>query len=180
MTATEIIKKYYHEGSEVFEILISHSMAVAHKAVSILQSHPEMAVNQEFIYEAAILHDIGVFLTDAPKIYCFGKHPYICHGYLGADLLRCEGLGRHALICERHTGTGLSLQNIVENNLPLPHRSMLPESLEEKLICYADKFYSKTKPDTKKTPEQIRKSLEKYGEDSVKRWDELCHLFACE
>ena len=178
MTATEIIKKYYREGNELYAILISHSEAVAHKALTVLQSHPEMVVDQEFVYEAAMLHDIGIFLTDAPEIHCFGEHPYICHGYLGADLLRREGLDRHALICERHTGMGLSLQTIIEKNLPLPRHSMLPESLEEKLVCYADKFYSKTKLGREKTPEQIRKSLAKHGEDSLKRWDELCYLFA--
>ena len=35
-----------------------------------------------------MLHDIGIFQTDAPGIHCFGSQPYICHGRLGAELLR--------------------------------------------------------------------------------------------
>ena len=51
-----------------------------------------------------------------------------------------------------------------------------PETLEEQLICYADKFYSKSHPDGEKTPEQALKSVSKYGEDGARRfrhWMEL-------
>jgi uncharacterized protein len=56
--------------------------------------HPEMNLDERFIQEAALLHDIGIFLTNAPKIHCFGDYPYICHGYLGAEILRKEGLDK--------------------------------------------------------------------------------------
>ena len=42
---------------------------------------------------------------------------------------------------------------------------MLPVTLEEKIICYADKFYSK-KPGAlcfEKTLEEVRKEIGKYG-----------------
>ena len=90
-----------------------------------------------------MLHDIGIFLTDAPGIFCFGDKPYICHGYLGADLLREEGFPRHALVCERHTGAGISAESIIKQDLPIPHREMLPVSMEEQVICFADKFFQK-------------------------------------
>ena len=77
------------------------------------------------------------------------KYPYICHGYLGAELVRKEGFPKHALVCERHTGAGLSLQNIIQQDLPVPHREMTPVSLEEQIICFADKF-SKSKLDHEK------------------------------
>ncbi|GHT75963.1 phosphohydrolase [Bacteroidia bacterium] len=177
MTAIEIIHKYYREGSELYAILVSHSYAVAEKALVIAENHPELSIDQSFTKEAALLHDIGIFLTDAPEIHCFGSYPYICHGYLGADLLRKEGWDKHALVCERHTGTGLTLENIIQNRLPLPHRAMLPGTIEEKLVCFADKFFSKSKPEKEKSPDKIRKSMEKYGADSVVRWDELVKLF---
>lgn len=79
-------------------------------------------------------------MTDAEGICCFGSYPYICHGYLGADLMRKEGFPRHALVCERHTGAGMSLQSIIDQQLPVPHRNMVPVSLEEQVICFADKF----------------------------------------
>ena len=135
-------------------ILLVHSRSVTDKALALAKKHPELDLDLNFIEEAAMLHDIGIFLTDAPDIQCFGTHPYICHGYLGADLVRKEGFPRHALVCERHTGAGLSLQDIEEQNLPVPHRDMLPVSLEEEIICFADKFFSKTKLDKEKSLER--------------------------
>jgi uncharacterized protein len=96
---------------------------------------------------------------------------------LGAELLKNEGLEQHALISERHTGSGLSYEQILRKQLPLPARDMVPETLEEKLICFADKFYSKSHPKKVKTVEQIRKSLARHGEDSLSRWDEMVDLF---
>ena len=124
-----------------------------------------------------MIHDIGVFLTNAPSIYCTGDQPYICHGVLGAELMRADGYPRHALVCERHTGTGLTVADIIAQNLPLPHRDMCPVSLEEKLVCFADKFYSKSNPDREKPLDKVRKSVARYGEDSLRRFEEMAALF---
>ena len=145
--------------------------------MQLAQKHPELSLDTDFVYEAAMLHDIGVFLTHAPEIYCTGDQPYICHGILGADLLRTEGYPRHALVCERHTGAGLTVDNIIAQNLPLPHRDMCPVSLEEKLVCFADKFYSKSNPDREKPMDKIRKGIARYGQDSLQRFDEMAALF---
>jgi len=91
--------------------------------------------------------------------------------------MRSEGYPRHALVCERHTGAGLSLEQIVSQNLPIPHREMLPLSLEEQVVCFADKFFSKTHLDREKSVEKARKSLVKYGEEGVKRFEEWCNKF---
>ena len=141
------------------------------------RKHPELNLDMQFIEEAAMLHDIGIFLTDADDIYCYGTYPYICHGYLGADLVRKEGYPRHALVCERHTGAGLSLKTIIDRDLPVPHRDMLPVSLEEQIICFADKFFSKTKLDNEKSLEKSRKSIEKHGKEGLVRFDKWCEMF---
>lgn len=177
MNPYEIIDKYYPEDNELKRILLKHSRSVADKALAIARSHPEFNPDLQFIEEAAMLHDIGIFLTDADGIFCYGANPYICHGYLGADLVRQEGFPRHALVCERHTGAGLSLKTIIERELPIPHRDMLPVSIEEQIICFADKFYSKTRLDSEKTIEQAMKSLERHGEEGLKRFDEWCKIF---
>ena len=177
MVPVEIIKKYYQEGTELYEILLEHSFSVADKSLSIAQVHPEMNLDISFIYEASMLHDIGIFKTNASDILCYGEFPYVCHGYLGSDILKEEGYPRHALVCERHTGTGLSLDVIIKDNLPVPKRDMLPESMEEQLICFADKFFSKTRPQREKSIDKIKKSLSKNGEDSVKKFDNWCRLF---
>jgi uncharacterized protein len=177
MAPVEIIKKYYQEETELYGILLEHSFSVADKSLFIAQMHPEMNLDIAFIYEAAMLHDIGIFMTNATDIHCYGEFPYICHGYLGSNLMKEEGFPRHALVCERHTGTGLSLEDIVKNNLPVPKRNMLPESPEEQLICFADKFYSKLRPQKEKSIDKIRKNLSKHGEESVKKFESWCKLF---
>ena len=177
MNPIEMIHKYYLPASKACQILLQHSRSVAEKAVLIGRVHPEWQLDLQFVEEAAMLHDIGAFLCFAPEIDCHGKAAYICHGYLGSDLLRKEGYPRHALVCERHTGTGITLEMIELHNLPLPHRDMRPQSMEEQLICFADKFYSKTRPEEEKSIEKIRKNMEKYGESSVLKFDNWCKLF---
>lgn len=177
MNPLALIDKYYPENNELKHILLVHSRSVADKALAMAEKHPELKLDLQFVEEAALLHDIGIFKTDASDIYCFGSYPYICHGYLGADLMREEGYPRHALVCERHTGAGITLEAMDEQKLPLPHREMVPVSLEEQLVCFADKFYSKTHLDREKTIEKARKSIAKYGEDGVERFDRWCKLF---
>ena len=160
MNPLALIDKYYPENNELKRILVTHSRSVADKALAMARSHPELELDLQFVEEAAMLHDIGIFLTDAEDIFCFGTHPYICHGYLGAELVRREGFPCHALVCERHTGAGISLQRI-----------------EEQIICFADKFFSKTHLEREKSVAKARKSIEKHGEEGVVRFDTWCRLF---
>lgn len=176
MSPLDIIDKYCTSDGQK-HILLVHSRAVADKALEIARRHPEWNADEAFIEEAALLHDIGIAKVDAPAIECHGTEPYICHGILGAEMLRSEGMERHALVCERHTGTGLTLQQIVEQGLPLPHRDMQPMSIEEQIICFADKFFSKTRLDTEKTVGQARRSLEKFGTEGLERFDQWCKMF---
>lgn len=177
MNPVKIIEKYYNTQSDAYCILLDHSRSVTNKALSVARARPDMDLDTLFIEEAAMLHDIGMICCHAPEIDCHGSYAYICHGYLGAEMLRKEGYPRHALVCERHTGTGISLKMIERNNLPLPHRDFLPVSKEEQLICFADKFFSKTKLEKEKSVDKIRESLCKYGDDSVLRFNVWCKLF---
>ena len=178
-----IIEQYYTPGTALYDTLVIHSQQVADLAVRLAvrynDLHPAVdPLDIDFVREAAMLHDIGMFRTDAPGIHCHGTEPYICHGILGAQLLRRHHLPRHALVCERHTGTGLSLDDIVSQHLPLPHRQMLPVTLEEKVICYADKFFSKSRlEEPPKTLERARRSLAKFGGGTLQRFDEMVALF---
>jgi len=177
MTPFTLIEKYYDSRSRVYRILVEHSRQVADMAVAIAKGHPEMEADISFIEEAALLHDIGIICCNATKIDCYGTFDYICHGYIGAEMLRAEGYPRHALVCERHTGTGISLQMIEEQNLPLPRRDFIPVAIEEQIICFADKFFSKSKCDKKMEIETIREELKKYGEDTIFRFNHWCKLF---
>lgn len=172
-----IIQKYYNGNPELLKILLKHSKAVADKAIAIAEAHPELPIDRQFVMEAAMVHDIGIVKTNAPDIQCFGTEPYIRHGVLGAEMMRAEGYPLHARVCERHTGAGLSLNEIEEQSLPLPHEDLLPETLEEKLICYADKFFSKTRLDREKTLEQAERSVAKHGEEGLRRFKEMEEIF---
>ena len=163
MKALDIINKYYADNEPLRQLLIHHSQQVTQRALSIVQHHPELQLDAAFVEQAAMLHDIGIFLTDAPAIHCHGKAPYLMHGYLGAQLMRQEGLERVARVCERHTGTGLTPEVIAQRQLPLPPGDYRPQTLEEQVICYADKFYSKSHPERVRSVEDTAKSLEKFG-----------------
>lgn len=177
MNPLDIIAKYYPVESDAYRIIVTHSRSVTDKALSLARMHPGLDLDLAFIEEAGMLHDIGIFLCNAPDIDCHGDAKYICHGYLGAELMCKEGYPRHALVCERHTGTGISLAMIEENNYPLPHRDMIPVSPEEQLICFADKFFSKTKLEKEKPVKKIREALSKYGDETIIRFDNWCKLF---
>lgn len=176
-TVDTIIRKYYASNPALMNILVRHSEAVSQKALSIAKAHPELEADLTFLEEAAMLHDIGIVKTDAPGIECYGTEPYICHGILGAAMLRDEGLPRHARVCERHTGAGLLCEDIVGQNLPLPHHDFLPETIEEQMVCYADKFFSKTKLDREKTLQQAERSVAKHGEKGLLRFRQWEQMF---
>ena len=175
----EIIRKFYEPGTELWNILMVHSESVAKLAVDIVRQHPELKADERFVYESAMLHDIGIIKTDAPSIYCFGTTDYICHGTQGSEMLKALGLERHALVCERHTGAGITEDEVIELGLPIPHRDYTPQSIEEQIVCYADKFFSKSKKlDEQKSLEKAIKSVAKYGdaprERFMKMHEKLC------
>ena len=156
MDYISIINKYYPNDDELRQLLLKHSRQVADRCMQIVRKHKELSVDVQFLEEAALLHDIGIFKCDAPSIYCMGTEPYIKHGPIGGELLRVEGFPRHARVAERHTGTGLP--------------GYEPETLEEQIICYADKFYSKSSPDRVRTVAEAAQSLEKFGAAGVRKF----------
>ncbi len=176
MDVLKIIDTYYPEENKLKYILLTHSKEVTDLALE-LASKSQLIVDMDFVYEAAMLHDIGIFLTHAPTIQCFGNQPYLAHGYLGAELMRKEGYSRHALVCERHTGAGITKEEVKAFHIPIPVKDMIPLSIEEKLICFADVFYSKTNLNQKKSLTEARESIAKHSSEGVKRFDDWCELF---
>ena len=174
MDPFQIIDKYYDPDSQLNALLRDHGIKVAQKSLEIAEGLPHSEqVDLNFIEKAAILHDIGIFKTRSQSIGCQGDFPYICHGFLGREILDREGLDpAFGLVAERHTGAGITLENIICNHLPLPHREMVPVSLEEKIICCADKYFSKSPDngDQVMTAEKITKKLEKISPDHAQRF----------
>jgi uncharacterized protein len=96
---------------------------------------------------------------------------------IGGRLLRELGFERHARVCERHTGTGITKVQIERQQLPLPLADYIPETLEEQLVCYADKFYSKSRPERVLTVVETAQSLEKFGHEGVEKFLAWSRLF---
>jgi len=167
MNAKHFLLKYYDPESKAFAILYKHSQAVADLAVHIAQHSHIANLDLQFIHDAALLHDIGVFLCDAPEIDCHGSENYMRHGILGRAILDKENLPKYGLVCERHIGVGLSVQDIQKQNLPLPLRDMMPISHEEIIITIADLFSSKLHPESYKTMHKIEKNITRYGADKI-------------
>ena len=182
MSAYSIIDKYYPPGHPARNYYLIHAKAVTRTALEIARHNPGLGADEKILEQMALLHDIGIYLTHAPEIGCFGTHPYIMHGFLGREILEKEGLGDVAPVCERHVGVGLTKEDILSQGLPLPHRDMIPLTIEERMVCYADKFYSKSSPEPErpKTLVKIEKSIRKYGEDKYERFLEMVTAFGVE
>lgn len=179
MEPLNIIQKYYDSKSDLYSLLVKHSEQVKEKALNIAEKVKYLKPDTKFIKEASILHDIGIFLTYNPKIGCFGDKEYICHGYLGREILEKEGYPKHALLCERHLGVGITKKDIIRNNLPLPERDMIPISIEEQIVCFADKFFSKEGRTSvvENSIEEIKKNLAKFGNNKIEKFEEWQKLF---
>ncbi|GAO29119.1 HD domain-containing protein [Geofilum rubicundum] len=173
-----LIDKYYPKNRPVRNILTTHSSLVRDKALLVAQRHPELQADIEVLESGALLHDIGIILTKAPGIDCHGSHPYLMHGVLGFEILRDNRFDPIAKIAERHTGAGLSSQEILDQQLPIPVRDMLPVSIEEQIIAFADKFFSKGRDLTReKTIHEIKNEMKAFGEPQVLRFQTWCDQF---
>lgn len=174
-----IIDKYYPAGTALRDIYLAHCRTVADEAVAICR-RCNLPLDEKEVRAAAMLHDIGIYATDAPGIECRGMEPYIRHGLIGAELLRREGTPEiYARVAERHTGAGVTAKDVVEQHLPLPHRDFLPETLLERVVCYADKFYSKSGDMKRKSFDKVRSSLARFGADTLARFDAMAAEFGC-
>ena len=179
MDPIEIITKHYEPDSRAYNILIEHGRRVTAKALAIADRVAQLKPDRRFLEEAALLHDIGIFLTNSPQLGCYGKKSYVEHGYLGRIILEEMQLPEHALVCERHVGVGMTRKDIRHQGLPIPVRDMVPVSIEEQIICYADKFYSKNGQDAgkEKSVDEIIESLKRYGPDKVARFRSWVEIF---
>jgi len=181
LRTADLIRNYYRKNPVAHRLLLEHSRMVTRKALKIARRllAQKNKIDLDFVAEAAMLHDIGMVFTQAPDLHCFGELPYLAHGVKGHDILLAEGLPRHARVCERHIGIGLTAQEIIAQKLPLPPRDMLPETLEEKIICYADLFFSKNSRDHghEKSQAEVRQGLIGYGKDKGEVFDCWRKLF---
>ena len=176
--AFEIIRHFYPEDTPLRQLLLKHSEQVRDKVRFLAEKYCPVSIDLAFAENGALLHDIGIGRCHAPDILCCGTEHYLCHGVIGATMLRelDSSLEPYARICERHTGSGLTAEDIRKQGLPLPVQDFLPETAEEKLICLADKFFSKSGDLQEKPFARVRASQAKFGADALRRFDELCRF----
>jgi uncharacterized protein len=127
--------------------VIAHCVAVSNKACEIGGKVLEngVTVDLDFIETASLLHDVGRCVSHG-----------IDHGVHGAKIM--GDYPEYARVCECHLGGGIEKSEAVE--LDLPEKDFIPETLEEKIICIADKLTEDTKYITiDEAVERFRKRL---------------------
>lgn len=120
----EIWEKYELENS-----VREHCKRVAEIAMKIAERIEEngVKVDKEAVFLGALLHDIGRALTHDP----------FQHFLKSAEILRKEGVDEKIVkIAERHFSAGMTADEA--KRLGLPEKDYLPQTLEEKIVSFAD------------------------------------------
>jgi uncharacterized protein len=109
--------------------VIDHCKMVSRVSVSIAKAFVNKGfdVDVKLVEVSSLLHDIGRCKTHT-----------VDHGIVGGQIARSLGLSRSIVrIIERHVGGGVPKDEA--RMLGWPPRDYLPRTLEEKIVCYADK-----------------------------------------
>ena len=73
--AFKVLKKIVPPGSSAFEIIVSHGLLVAAKALKGANRVSHLNPDRVFILDACLIHDVGAYFTNAPEIGCTGEAP---------------------------------------------------------------------------------------------------------
>lgn len=130
--------------------VIKHCRAVARLAAQIARKCVEngVKVDVRLVYVGALLHDVGRSKTHS-----------VHHAIVGAEIARSLGLSESIIaIIERHVGGGISPEEAAR--LGWPDGNYMPESIEEKIVSYADKLIEGTRVvSIDETIEKFRREL---------------------
>lgn len=172
----EALHVKYATSNKVFELIYTHSQIIWEICQELIEKG-QLDVDTEQVRVGALLHDIGTYRLYEPD--GTERPGYITHGVIGYEILKDQGFDE--AICRfasHHTGTGISKQQIIDNNLPLPAQDYFAETPEEELVMYADKFHSKTAEGLVfNDPEWYATRLAHFGQDSVERFQEMQDRF---
>lgn len=110
--------------------VIYHVLAVSRQAIKIATNIKTIPVDLKLVRIGSILHDIG-----RTKSHSFD------HGIIGGKIIREElkWSERLARIAETHILGGITKDEA--KILGLPEKDYIPESIEEKIVCLADKYF---------------------------------------
>jgi uncharacterized protein len=110
--------------------ILRHCQAVAMASKMIADEFVRrgQAVDMKALVAGALLHDLGRSRTQTVR-----------HGVEGAAMLEKEGVDNKVVeIVRRHVGAGISPEEA--RKLGLPEFDYVPRSLEERIVCFADKM----------------------------------------
>ncbi len=112
------------------ETVIEHCKSVSRVAVEMADVFKarRVEVDRELVETAALLHDIGRSKTHT-----------VHHAIVGAQIAESVGLPKPIIsIIKRHVGGGITAKEAAR--LGWPEDIYIPETLEEKIVAYADKL----------------------------------------
>lgn len=140
---------------------------------------PPRLIDERLVTIGGLLHDIGTYKvlkhdgTDGEPLKFAGKE-YIRHGLLGYEYLLENGVDEEiAQFARNHTGVGLTRDDVIRQELPLPPADYVPVNLEQETVMVADKYNSKSLPAKFVTAESYTKRAARFGEENKRRWLEL-------
>jgi len=135
----ECVKLLRAAGCE--EAVIKHCIAVAELALEIAaasknknkKGNENKSIDEELVFTGALLHDIGRARSHGVE-----------HGFLGGEIAKSLGLDDGLVkIIQRHVGAGITAEEAKQ--LGLPRISLMPETMEEKIVAYADSLIEGTR-----------------------------------
>ncbi|WP_300766510.1 HD domain-containing protein [uncultured Bifidobacterium sp.] len=144
---------------------------------------PPHYLDERMVVVGGLLHDIGTYRVLAHdgsdgRALKFDGPRYILHGLLGYEYLKEQGVDESiAEFARNHTGVGLTREQVVEQNLPLPPDNYSPMTLEQEVVMVADKYHSKSIPPRFLTAEAYERKAARYGEANRRAWMELVRKY---
>jgi uncharacterized protein len=134
-------------------------------------------IDRDLVRAGCLLHDVGVYplYDDDGRLDVAG---YMRHGVLGHALL-AEG-GYPEAICRfasRHTGVGITRDEVIRQELPVPPADYVAETPEELLVMYADKFHTKAEPPSFLAAATYAAYVRRFGPDKVAAFEAMRDRF---
>lgn len=112
------------------DVIVRHCLMVASVAKVLVEGlqRAGKTVDTDVVLAGAFLHDIGRSRTQTVR-----------HGFDGAEILQNEGVQDSVVqIVRRHIGAGIDPHEA--KWLGLPDVDYIPRTLEERIVCFADKL----------------------------------------
>ncbi|GAA3194041.1 HD domain-containing protein [Streptomyces virens] len=156
----------YAPTAEAFALVHTHCEIVWSIAEQLI-SASRLDIDAELVRAGCLLHDIGVYRLygDDGRL---DHGNYVRHGLLGHEILEREGFPEPLRrFCSHHTGVGITRQDVLAQGLPLPPADYLAVTHEERLVMYADKFHTKSRPSVFLSPDEYAAHVRRFGEEKV-------------